>query len=66
MEIDLVGTHVQIADSEDAHTYIIPLCKTHDESSETLSIIDSCTLVSADILTTCGLETAKYLGEKEL
>lgn len=53
IEKDLVGAHVQKADSTDNNWYIIPLCKSHNKSTGTLEISDSCKLVSANKKETC-------------
>lgn len=54
MEInDLVGAHVQKADSDDNKWYIIPFCKTHNASTEELEIYSDYTLVSANKSKTC-------------
>lgn len=50
---DLVGAHVQKADSSDMSWYIIPLCNKHNQSTETLVVSDSYTFVSANKKQTC-------------
>jgi hypothetical protein len=51
---DLVGAHVQKAYSTDNQWYIIPLCKSHNNSSGELEIVDSVKFVSANKSETCG------------
>ena len=65
-ETYIEGAHVQLAESEDTTIYIVPLCSKHRKSKETLSIIDSCKLVSADINKTCGVAGMVYLKEGEI
>lgn len=50
---DLVGAHVQKANSTDDSWYIVPLCSAHNQSSQTIEIADSCKLVSANKKATC-------------
>ncbi|AEW85175.1 hypothetical protein B0A78_12095 [Flavobacterium columnare NBRC 100251 = ATCC 23463] len=50
---DLVGAHVQKSDSSDMSWYIIPLCKTHNKSTDDLEITTSRKLVSANKKETC-------------
>jgi len=51
---DLVGTHVQKGgDSTDQNWYIVPLCKTHNESKGEIAINDTYKLVSANKKETC-------------
>lgn len=50
---DLVGAHVQKADSADNNWYIIPLCNSHNQSTGTLEVSDSYKLVSANKKETC-------------
>jgi len=49
-----VGAHVQKADSDDDNWYIIPLCKKHNETGDTLTIVGEEYLVSANVSETCG------------
>ncbi len=49
---DLVGAHVQKANSTDQGWYIAPLCKAHNNHTGTLEV--SCTLVLANKSKTCG------------
>ena len=49
----LVGAHVQKADSSDKKWYIIPFCKKHNASSEELEIYNNYSLVSANKKETC-------------
>lgn len=50
---DLVGAHVQKANSSDEKWYICPLCSAHNQSTGVLDIPDSCKLVSANKQETC-------------
>lgn len=50
---DLIGAHVQKANSTDNSWYIIPFCKTHNASKTELEIMDSRVLVSANKKETC-------------
>ena len=51
---DISGAHVQKGgDSTDENWYIMPLCKTHIESTGELEINDTYTFVSADKNETC-------------
>jgi hypothetical protein len=50
---DLVGAHVQKADSTDQNWYIVPLCKDHNKSTGELEIRDGIKLVSANKKETC-------------
>lgn len=51
---DLVGAHVQLADSTNEKWHIIPLCKKHNgEKGKTLTVIDTA-LVPANKAETCG------------
>jgi hypothetical protein len=47
------GAHVIKTESSDSNTYIVPLCKMHNQSIEILTISDSCKLVSANKSETC-------------
>ena len=50
-----VGAHVQKDSSTDKSWYIVPLCKDHNgKTGESLSIMDSSVLVSANVSQTCG------------
>jgi hypothetical protein len=50
-----VGAHVQKDNSTDAGWYIVPFCNTHNgETNESLEIVDSVALVSANVSVTCG------------
>jgi len=50
-----VGAHVQKDSYTDTDWYIVPLCKTHNgETGESLDIVDSVKLVSANVSETCG------------
>lgn len=54
LKTDLVGAHVQKADSTDSNWYIIPLCQTHNLAKNTvLTISDNYKLVSANKKETC-------------
>ncbi len=50
---DLVGAHVQKADSSDGKWYIFPLCKIHNQAMGELQVSDSYRLVSANKKETC-------------
>lgn len=50
---DLVGAHVQKADSSDAKWYIYPLCSAHNQSTGTLEVLGTYKLVSANKKETC-------------
>jgi hypothetical protein len=50
---DIVGAHVQKADSDDKNWYIVPLCKTHNASDKDLDI-GSTKLISANTSETCA------------
>jgi hypothetical protein len=49
-----VGAHVQKDSSTDKAWYIVPLCNGHNKKSESLDIMDSSVLVSANVSQTCG------------
>jgi len=50
-----VGAHVQKDSYPDKGWYIIPLCDVHNkEKGQSLNILDSTTLVSANVSQTCG------------
>lgn len=50
-----VGAHVQKDGSTDRAWYIVPLCDAHNrETGKSLDILDSATLVSANVSQTCG------------
>ena len=51
---DIVGAHVKKYKSVDNNTYIVPLCKFHNASSEPIEINIGTKLVSANISKTCG------------
>jgi len=55
---DLVGAHVQKADSQDAKWYICPLCGEHNKSTGTLTIPDTIKLVPANKAETCDKKSA--------
>jgi hypothetical protein len=50
---DLVGAHVQKADTMDSDWYIIPLCQAHSKMQGEIEVSDNYKLVSADTLETC-------------
>ncbi|MDC6364006.1 MULTISPECIES: hypothetical protein [Flavobacteriaceae] len=50
---DLVGAHVQKANSFDSKWYIIPLCNQHNQSNGELEIVDAYKMVSANKGETC-------------
>jgi hypothetical protein len=52
-QTDLVGAHVQKANSIDKKWYIVPLCQKHNKSIGDLDILNSATLVSANKKETC-------------
>jgi len=50
-----VGAHVQKDSYTDKGWYIVPLCKEHNaETGESLNIMDSVALASANVSQTCG------------
>ena len=53
LDIDLVGAHVQKANSSDDKWYIYPLCSAHNKSTGVLEVSDSYKLVSANKKETC-------------
>ena len=53
MKKDLLGAHVQKADSTDNKWYIYPLCSEHNKSTGTLEVSDTYKLVSANKKETC-------------
>lgn len=53
MNKDLVGAHVQKANSLDSHWYIYPLCNAHNQSTKELDVSDIYKLVSANKKETC-------------
>jgi hypothetical protein len=50
---DLVGAHVQKANSPDNKWYIYPLCSAHNQSTGELEVADYYKLVSANKKETC-------------
>jgi hypothetical protein len=52
---DIVGAHVQKANSTNKSWYIIPLCQSHNKSTSDLETVESCTLVSANKKETCEI-----------
>lgn len=50
---DLVGAHVQKANSTDNNWYILPLCKAHNQATSELEVSDLYKLVSANKKLTC-------------
>lgn len=55
IELAEVGAHVQKDSSSDSNWYIIPLCKKHNsKKGESLEVIDTLQLVSANVSETCG------------
>jgi hypothetical protein len=50
---DLVGAHVQQANSSDNKWYIYPLCNSHNHSTGELEVYDSYKLASANKKETC-------------
>lgn len=53
LQTDLLGAHVQKADSSDNKWYIYPLCSTHNRSTGVLDVSDVYKLVSANKKETC-------------
>jgi hypothetical protein len=53
LNTDLVGAHVQKANSSDAKWYIYPLCNAHNKSTSDLEVSDSYNLISANKKETC-------------
>lgn len=53
LNTDMVGAHVQKANSSDEKWYIYPLCNAHNQSTATLEVSDSYKLVSANKKETC-------------
>lgn len=53
MEKDLVGAHVQHADSWNHNWYIFPLCVSHNERSKELEVSDAYKFAPADKAETC-------------
>ncbi len=50
---DLVGAHIQKANSEDNSCYIIPLCINHNHSKEVIEVFDNYKFVLANKKETC-------------
>jgi hypothetical protein len=55
---DLVGAHVQKADSSDQKWYIYPLCNAHNQFKGVLEVNDTYKLVSANKQETCEKKSA--------
>jgi hypothetical protein len=53
IKTDVVGAHVQKADSFDNKWYIYPLCNGHNQHAGELEVSDSYKLVSANKKETC-------------
>lgn len=51
--VDLVGAHVQIANSTEMSWYIIPLCKTHNAYTGEMDIVANRAMVLANKKLTC-------------
>lgn len=51
---DLVGAHVQKADSSDNEWYIYPLCNSHSHYAGSLEVPDFYELVTVNTEETCG------------
>ena len=50
-----VGAHVQKDNANDKSWYIVPLCTEHNrQTGKSLELVDSATLVSANVSQTCG------------
>ena|SRR5207253_2403614 len=62
---DMIGSHIQKADSSDTTIYIIPICKEHSESEQVLEIFDDIALVSANVKKTCASNSSKTLKDGE-
>lgn len=57
-----VGAHVQKDDITDQDWYIVPLCSTHNnKKGESIDIINSVTLASANVSKTCGKQSTVTL-----
>ena len=55
-----VGAHVQKDGSTDKGWYIVPFCDEHNKKTgASLDLMDSATLVSANVSETCGKEVKK-------
>lgn len=54
IKTDLVGAHVQKANSTDTNWYILPLCRDHNKDTGVVEVSDNYTLVSANVKGTCG------------
>jgi hypothetical protein len=50
---DLVGAHVKKVGGTDNASYIYPLCKTHNASTEEMEVSDTYEFVSANTKETC-------------
>ena len=53
LDKNLVGAHVQKANSSDNKWYIYPLCNSHNQSTGELEVLDIFKLVSANKKETC-------------
>lgn len=60
-EKNLVGSHVQNANSIDKNWYILPLCKTHNTSTKDLEISDYTKLALADKKLTCEKQSIPFI-----
>jgi hypothetical protein len=49
-----VGAHVMKSNSTDKSTYIIPMCRSHNNSTQEFDIKASTILVPASVKDTCG------------
>jgi hypothetical protein len=58
IEDELIGAHVQKADTADSNWYIIPLCKKHNAAEDqVIEINDAYKLVPANVSQSCGIKT---------
>lgn len=58
---DIVGAHVQLANSIDKKWYIYPLCNKHNMHTGILEVSNSYKLVSANKSETCGKSILDFL-----
>jgi hypothetical protein len=59
---DMVGAHVMKVGVGDYATYIYPLCKEHNQSTETMDVWDGYNLVSANKAETCEKPSRSLSG----
>ena len=61
-----VGSHVQKEDTDDSGSYIVPLCRAHnDRYWSSYYITEAVTLVSANVDRTCGKTGSQAAGGTE-